>query len=65
MSPAPQPLNLNPRTFLAPPQSLTRPRCGGQVGLDGNRDPLQLGAGGVDSRPDGVPPAQQGGDQAR
>lgn len=49
----------NSRPFLAPPPSLARPRNGGQTGLDGNPDPLRLGAAGVDARPNGVRPDSQ------
>jgi len=39
---------------FAPPPGIRRPRSGQQIGLDGNPDPLRLGAGGVDAMPDGI-----------
>jgi hypothetical protein len=51
----------NSRPFLAPPPALARPRSGAQMGLDGNPDPLRLGAGGVDAAPNGMRPGPQPG----
>jgi hypothetical protein len=42
----------------APPAGEGLPRNGCQRGLDGSPDPLGLGAGGVDQRPDGRLPGR-------
>lgn len=48
-----------PTPFASP---FTRPRNGSQTGLDGNPDPMNLGAAGtVDPRPTGVPAPQEPG----
>jgi hypothetical protein len=43
-----------PSNTLTPPMAVSRPRSGAQRGIDGDPDPLRLGAGGVDAMPDGV-----------
>lgn len=49
----------NSRQFLSPPPGLARPRNGAQIGLNGDPDPLRLGAAGIDAMPNGFrPPAR-------